>query len=165
MKLMEGLIDKYVPHTDSTSGSFSVLDVGSHSSNGPSYRRMCEDRGLAYTGMDIREGPNVDLVVHHDFQNTFSDHISGNYDIVISGQCMEHVAAPWLWIREIYKLVEVGGLVIVIAPWKWQFHAHPIDCWRVLPDGMRGLFVWTDLKVLEVGIPEGTPDCFGVGTK
>jgi len=40
-------------------------------------------------------------------------------------------------------------------PAEWPYHAHPIDCWRVYAEGMRGLLECAHLEVL---------DCFTAGT-
>jgi hypothetical protein len=29
--------------------------------------------------------------------------------------------------------------VFITAPWSWEIHRYPVDCWRILPDGMREL--------------------------
>ena len=36
---------------------------------------------------------------------------SGAYDIVFSGQVIEHVRKIWLWIKELTRICKVGGLV------------------------------------------------------
>jgi hypothetical protein len=32
-----------------------------------------------------------------------------------------------------------NGYVFITAPWSWEIHRYPVDCWRILPDGMREL--------------------------
>lgn len=63
-----------------------------------------------------------------------------SYDVVFSGQVLEHVPAPWRWFPETVRVLKPGGRVVVIAPAEFGYHAHPIDCWRVWPDGLRALF-------------------------
>ena len=65
---------------------------------------------------------------------------SDTYDIVLSGQVIEHVRKIWLWIKELTRVCKVGGLVITINPVSWPYHEHPIDCWRAYPEGMRALY-------------------------
>ena len=60
------------------------------------------------------------------------------FDIVFSLNAMEHVRKPWLWVREIHRLLKTGGLMIVITPVFWQQHTT-CDCYRYFPDGARSL--------------------------
>jgi SAM-dependent methyltransferase len=61
------------------------------------------------------------------------------YDLVLSAQVIEHVRRPWLWMHELRRVCKPGGYVITICPVSWPFHEHPVDCWRIYPDGMQAL--------------------------
>jgi len=110
-----------------------VLDVGSFNVNG-TYKALFAVPGWEYHGIDIVAGPNVDLVVDSDYR--WESLVSGSYDVVISGQTMEHVTEPWSLAAAIGRVCKNGGLGFVIAPHTHQLHRHPLDCWRVFPDGM-----------------------------
>ncbi len=62
-----------------------------------------------------------------------------SYDVVLSGQVIEHVAKIWRWMQELARVTKPGGCVITINPASWPFHEYPIDCWRIFPDGMKAL--------------------------
>lgn len=118
----------------------SVLDVGSYDVNG-TYRPLVEGRGWQYLGLDTRPGPNVDLVA----TNPFGYPIGNNaFDVVISGQVMEHVTAIWYWIPELVRVLRPGGLLAIVTHWSQPEHRYPLDCWRIMPDGMRYLFDQTN---------------------
>jgi SAM-dependent methyltransferase len=163
---MSLLLNKYA-----TSGSF--LDVGSMDING-SFKPLVIDinKGSgSYTGLDIAEGKNVDIVTADPYVWPIS---SNCYDAVISANCIEHTTEPWTWIKEVYRVCKPGGLVIVIGPWSCWEHRHPLDCWRIFPDGMKHLLGnVAGFEVLEVGMNEGdenfkehlTADCWGAGRK
>lgn len=155
--VMHLFVEKYIKPR--AGAATSVFDVGSRDVNG-SFRPLFEIKGCGYRGLDIEPGLNVDIVAEKPYSWPVLD---GAYDIVISGSCLEHVEAPWLWIREIARVVRSGGLVCVIAPWRWPEHRHPVDCWRILPDGMRFLFSWADLEEIECGIRGN--DCYGIARK
>jgi SAM-dependent methyltransferase len=61
------------------------------------------------------------------------------YDIVFSGQVIEHVPKIWRWMAELSRVAKVGGRVIIINPVSWPFHEFPFDCWRIYPEGMKAL--------------------------
>ncbi len=60
-----------------------VLDVGALDLNG---NNKILFEGCAYTGIDIGEGPNVDVVsVAHEYPAP-----SESFDVIISTECLEH---------------------------------------------------------------------------
>lgn len=116
-------------------GVLKVLDVGSYDVNG-TYRPMVEGRGWEYTGLDIQAGPNVDVV-----GKPYKFPLPGaSFDVVISGSTMEHVESIWLWIPELARMLRVGGMLAIVTHWQFPEHRYPVDCWRIMPDGMRHLF-------------------------
>lgn len=72
---------------------------------------------------------------------------SNQYDIVLSGQVIEHVRKIWTWLGELKRVTRPGGKVITINPVSWPYHECPIDCWRIFPDGIRSLAEELDLEV------------------
>jgi SAM-dependent methyltransferase len=69
------------------------------------------------------------------------------YDIVLSGQVIEHVAKPWIWLKELKRITKPGGYIITINPVSWPYHEAPIDCWRIYPSGIAALAEETGLLV------------------
>jgi SAM-dependent methyltransferase len=61
------------------------------------------------------------------------------FDIVVSGQVIEHVRKPWIWMKELARVCAPGGVVVTVNPVSWPYHEAPVDCWRIYPDGMRAL--------------------------
>jgi SAM-dependent methyltransferase len=94
------------------------------------------------------------------------------YDIVLSGQVMEHVKKIWAWAEELNRITRPGGLLILICPISWEYHEVPVDCWRIYPDGMRSLMEETGFEVLECKygsmekelVPASTPTLAGTAT-
>lgn len=138
--------------------TLSIADVGSYNVNG-TYRPLFDKPGWAYSGFDLSEGPNVDHVL--DCERDIADEHRRRFDVVISGQTMEHVRRPWLWMQGVAQLAIPGGLVFVIAPNTFQFHEYPIDCWRVWPDGMRAVMEDAGLTVIKAGFVG--VDTYGLG--
>jgi SAM-dependent methyltransferase len=135
-----------------------ILDIGAYDVNG-TYREIFNKRRWSYTGADIEAGPNVDLMLAdpYDWQ------LGREWDVVVSGQTLEHVAKPWLWIQELAAALRPGGICCVIAPHTYHFHEHPIDAWRVWPEGMRGLFEHAGLVTGELRVND--TDTVGIATR
>jgi hypothetical protein len=130
-----------------------VAEIGAYNVNG-TFRPLFAH--CHYVGLDIVAGPNVDRVVaQYDFGKD-------EFDAVVSGSTMEHVEDIYAWAQAVVALAVPGGLVCVIAPHTWGEHKHPLDCWRILPDGMRWLFV-KKLGVAELECRAGETDTIFMG--
>jgi len=149
MILMERFRDDYLL---SMKGA-SILDIGSRRfSKHATYKKLFF-KDYNYTGMDLEPGPNVDIVGY--------ENIVDMYDVVISGQVMEHIARPWEWLKSLRKYYL--KYICIIAPNSHVEHRFPIDTYRYFPDGMRDLFDYAGIKVIEVYRSKG--DTVGIGSK
>jgi SAM-dependent methyltransferase len=83
----------------------SVLEIGSYDVNG-SVRPMFASASR-YVGVDLTEGPGVDLV---GFGNEL-DHPDGSYDITLSGECFEHDRHWRETFQNMVRMTRPGGLV------------------------------------------------------
>lgn len=139
-----------------------ILDVGSWCDCGQkSYRELFYSKKWKYCGVDLREGNNVDVVAKSPYEWGLEPLF---YDVIISGQCLEHVKDTKEWVKQIDMYLKVGGLVCIIAPWNWGPHFFPYDCWRILPDGME--FLLKDVcgfEIIENFMRER--DCVGIARK
>ena len=140
-KIMQSFVEKYLEDKKLT-----ILDVGSFNVNG-SYNRYFQNPKWKYTGADIVDGKNVDVVFKEPYNWQFKDN---SFDVVISGQTFEHIEYPWLTIKEIERVMKPGGVGCIIAPSEGYEHRYPLDCWRFMPDGFRALAKWAGLEVIDV---------------
>ena len=131
-----------------------ILDIGSKrvKRNHNTYRRLFPPP-FSYLGMDIEPGLNVDIVGYENIPNF-------PFDIVISGQVMEHIKYPWEWLKKLKKYFKY--YICIIAPNTCVEHGYPFDTFRYFPDGMRALFEWAGIK--EVEILKSGADTIGIGT-
>jgi len=108
-----------------------TLEIGSYNVNG-----MVERQG-DYTGIDMRSGPNVDLVMNgHDLQ--FKD---ASFDCVICAETLEHDDMPWQTAKEIHRVLKDEGVLIVTVPGiGFPRHDFPSDYWRFTAAGVKALF-------------------------
>jgi SAM-dependent methyltransferase len=138
----------------------TVLDVGSMDVCG-TYRELFPAPRFKYTGLDLEAGKNVDVVATSAY-DWLTD--PETFDIVISGQCLEHVLNTHSWMQEVSFHLKPGGICCIIAPWQWDEHKFPVDCWRILPDGMR--FLLADIGNLNINkVWKQENDCIGIATK
>ena len=139
LKAMTGMVDRFAQGRTAVR-PYQVLDVGSLDVNG-TYRPLIEGRGWSYCGLDIRRGPNVDVVAADPYRYPIAE---GRYDLVMAGGTMEHVEAIWLWVPELVRVCRPGGMVGIVTHWSFVEHRWPdlgiLDYWRILPDGLRALF-------------------------
>ena len=134
-------------HLDKSTSQRSVLDVGSQDVNG-NYRHLFDTKIWTYTGLDMTEGANVDIIPEDPY--SWSMIPDRSFDVVISGQSLEHVEFFWLTIKEMERVLKCGGYLCLIAPSNGYEHRYPVDCWRFYPDGMKALAKYVNIDVLEV---------------
>lgn len=141
LKKMEAFLTKYC---DKITGS--VLDFGSRDVNG-SYRSLFPSPNWKYVGLDLEPGKNVDLVVADP--HSWDELADETFELVISGQALEHCEFFWQTFSEIARVLKPSGICCIIAPSAGPEHRYPVDCWRFFPDGMRALCKYTDMICLE----------------
>lgn len=142
---MKRMVGKYFPDTGRL---LRVLDIGSRDCNGTYREIFSGPSSFIYDGMDIGDGPNVGIVCRDPYR--WPNIPNSRYNLVVSGQCLEHVPMPWLWITEVARVCATGGYIIIIAPWRAPYHKAPTDCWRILPDGAAALLEWANLVPVEI---------------
>lgn len=126
-----------------------VLDVGSSSLNG-TYRHLFATADWTYVGLDLTPGPNVDVVTGDPYAWPLD---AQSFDLVVSGQTLEHAEFFWLTVLEMRRVLRPGGMAFIIVPSRGPQHRHPVDCWRFYPDSFAALAHWTGMDLLWVNNP------------
>jgi SAM-dependent methyltransferase len=121
-----------------------VLEIGPDE-RPSTYATIVGDGSIEWETLDLDEGPGITFRAKSEYEFPIPDDC---YDVVLSGQVIEHVRRVWAWMREVARVCKVGGLVITINPVSWPFHQAPVDCWRIYPDGMKALYEEAGLDVL-----------------
>lgn len=141
---MEYLVRYYERYFKKDKETVKVLDIGSYDVNG-TYKDIFCDFCYHYTGMDMAEGSNVDIVPADIY--SWKEIADESFDLIISGQVFEHVEYPWLTVREIERVLKPGGFCMIIVPGSGMEHKAPKDCRRYYADGLVSLAKWAGLKV------------------
>lgn len=130
-----------------------ILDVGSSTL---AFRRrpklaydLAELLGRPVVSVDAKRGPGVDVVVDvHELTRAIAP---ATANAVICTSLLEHVTRPWLVVAQIAAVLVRGGVCLLTAPWQYNDHPDPLDCYRFSPDGLRGL-VGAALREREAGV-------------
>ncbi len=122
-----------------------VLDVGSFDVNG-SYKNLFSPDIFDYKGVDMEQGPNVDIVLENPYD--WSELHTDSFDIVISGQAFEHIEFFWVTMAEMTRVLKKEGLICILAPNGFSEHRYPVDCYRFFTDGMVALSRYVCLEII-----------------
>lgn len=128
-----------------------VIDFGSYDVNGTS-KPIFEKHN--YIGVDISEGPNVDLILEN-----YKLHLPDNYaDAIVSSSCFEHDELFWVTFNEMCRLTKQNGHIYIMAPSEGHYHGYPGDCWRFYKDSWKALEKWSTISEHPVKLIEGFID-------
>ncbi len=141
---IKDLTQRYLPVLNNT--KLQIFDIGSYDVNG-SYKDLFTNENWHYTGIDMREGPNVDKVMTNPYRLPIPTH---HADILVSGQAFEHIEYFWLSWLDMIRATKPGGYIFLIAPSRGPEHRYPVDCWRFYPDGYKALARLGNMQLVEV---------------
>lgn len=130
----------------------AVLEIGSRSRSGNTRRDLVR-RGVAYTGVDILDGDNVDVVgdAHRLSELVERD----RFDAVFCVSTFEHLAMPWKVALEMGAVLKVGGTAMIATHQTFPVHDAPWDFWRFSDSAWHALFnAATGFEVLETALGE-----------
>ena len=154
------LMSKFAYEHLSKENNLKILDVGSYDVNGTHRSIFFNNAKWLYYGLDVEAGPNVDIVSVDEYNFGLDDN---SFDVTISGSTAEHVRDVFAWMKEIARVTKKGGLICIITPSRIDEHRFPLDCWRIMPDGMSYLFEIANLEAISIAIDYNTSFYFTVG--
>lgn len=111
------------------------------------YQTMVGEPSITWHTVDIQASVGLPLTYTASSEYTFPI-ADGAYDLVLSGQVIEHVRKIWIWMKEVARVCKTGGTVITLNPVSWPYHESPVDCWRAYPEGMKALYDDSSLEVM-----------------
>lgn len=119
-----------------------LLDVGCGKMP---FRRYIEDQVETYDGLDIeRRSPKTRFLADSHDMGVIP---TGSYDTIISVSALEHMARPWIALREMRRVCRPGGAVVVCVPFLSRLHEEPHDYFRFSQYGLASLGQWAGLRV------------------
>jgi hypothetical protein len=124
----------------------SILELGARARSGISRRGLFKD--LNYTGFDIKDGENVDVVGDaHRLTSMFEPE---QFDFAYSISVFEHLLWPWKVALELNAVLKTGGVVLTQSHQTWPQHDAPWDFFRFSASSWGSLFCGaTGFRILE----------------
>ncbi len=114
-----------------------ILDFGCGDAR---YKKFI-DNSNNYSGLDVEESghplnKNYDVLWDKNklpFENDV-------FDIVLMTEVLEHVENVDITLREINRVLKIGGLILVTVPFIWPEHEQPFDFQRYTSFGIKKIF-------------------------
>ncbi len=73
-----------------------------------------------------------------------------SFGATLSVEVLEHVKEPGLVLAELYRVLQPGGKLFLVAPQGWEEHGAPYDYFRFTSFGLRYLFERVGFEVLSI---------------
>ena len=77
---------------------------------------------------------------------------SERYDFIVCTEVLEHTKQPFDAVKNIHRMLKIGGLAFVSTPFNFRIHGPLPDCWRFTEHGLRELF--RNFEIVELGALE-----------
>jgi SAM-dependent methyltransferase len=71
-------------------------------------------------------------------------------DAVLLTQVLEHVSEPLSVLREVHRILNVGGALFLTAPLVWELHELPFDFYRYTDNGLMHLLRAAEFSHIEL---------------
>lgn len=110
--------------------SARVLDFGC--ADQP-YRKFLPENAN-YVGADLPGNPQADVNIRADGRLDLED---VGFDAVLSTQVLEHVADPFVYLQECWRVLKPGGRLLLSTHGLMIYHADPVDYWRWTGEGLQ----------------------------
>jgi len=120
-----------------------TLDVGSLNINGSAR----EDLHICI-GIDIRPGPDVDIVL--DGRYAAQQFGAQSFDSIICVNTIEHCEDWRGLLIGTWDALKMGGVMLMTAPFSKGYHGYPGDYWRFTNEHFREIFKYQHvIRMLE----------------
>ncbi|MDA9233514.1 class I SAM-dependent methyltransferase [Flavobacteriaceae bacterium] len=99
-----------------------------------------------YSSLDIDSSNNPDIL--GDITKTNKEIKDNFFDCIICLEVLEHTLNPFDAIRELKRILKIGGFLLISAPLNWRIHGPIPDCWRFTEFGWKVLL--KDFQLIEM---------------
>lgn len=67
--------------------------------------------------------------------------LNNTFDIIIAEQVLEHVLFPYRAVKNLYTMLNPGGVAVITTPFLLKIHGAPLDCSRWTELGLNQLLI------------------------
>ena len=144
LKNMEWMVEKLAPYLEKEN---DILDLGGGGKLERSYKDVWEKYTKNYYVADIVDAPSVTHFMKQKYRIPAENE---TFDVVVSGQCLEHVANPFRMFDEMCRVLKTSGIIVIIVPSAGPRHDVK-DHWRFMDDAFEGIVEDSkyEIKVIE----------------
>lgn len=125
------------------SDSLKLLDVAPQDHVGA--KRFFLKSQIFTADIDSNSGANYIIDI---CKNNERDIPTSTFDLIVCTEVLEHTLNPFLAIKEIYRLLKKGGVLLMSTPFDFRIHGPLPDCWRFTEHGIRVLL--EDFEILQI---------------
>lgn len=79
--------------------------------------------------------------VYYPDYDICSKALDNTFDIIIAEQVLEHVLFPYRAVKNLYTMLNLGGLAVITTPFLLKIHGAPLDCSRWTELGLSQLLI------------------------
>lgn len=133
---MDEVLSRFLAEIESAPPDAALVELGSRARSGDTYRRLFPSIS-DYTGVDIVEGENVDIVAD---LHVLSRTVHRQFDFAFSVSVFEHLVMPWVAAVELNRVLVPGGIAFIQSHPAWPLHDEPWDFFRFSREAWTGLF-------------------------
>ncbi len=105
--------------------------------------RTLFDNKFEYAGIDMYSEPSRNIFEADICDERFEDSIPIHKEsvaVAYSNNVFEHLRKPWQAAKNIYNLLQLGGVGVIIVPFSLRYHQSPDDYFRFSHVGIASLF-------------------------
>jgi hypothetical protein len=114
----------------------NCLDIGAYNVNGSVKNAISGYK--KFTGIDMRPGPGVDLVLNaHNLDTVWKE---PTFDFVSCCEMIEHDLMFWKTKEQIDKVLKVGGWFLLTSVFIFAKHDYPSDYYRFTKEAFEDFF-------------------------
>jgi SAM-dependent methyltransferase len=134
-----------------------LLDYGC---GGQTYRKLFEPKVKRYIGADVATAANIELDIEL-LPNQQVPIPDGSVDTVLANQTLEHVSDTDFYLRECYRVLRSGGILILTAPMQWRHHEVPYDFFRFTKYGLIEVLKRSGFEIRNIASTGGVYSLLG----
>ena len=101
------------------------------------------DRKFRYVGNDLSPQSNANIIQGDLCSPAFLENSAiaeGIAAVVYSNNVFEHLKKPWIAARNLYRILQPGGVCVTVVPFAQRYHESPGDYFRYTHAGIGMLF-------------------------